>query len=76
VSVSALLNLLSTLVPPRLVAIAEIFPNQVRSAGSRFPMRSRSAFLAFHAIRDRLADRVTGDPLSPAYYVILTVSSV
>jgi len=59
VSVSALLNLLSTLgAAAALVAIAEIFPNQVRSAGFAISYAvSVSVLWRFHAIRDRLADR-------------------
>jgi len=35
-------------------------------------MRFSVSVFAVHAIRDRLLIGVTGDPLSPAYYVILT----
>src|SRR5437879_3575770 len=74
VSVSALLNLLSTLgAAAALVAIAEIFPNQVRSAGFAISYAvSVSVFGGSTQFVIAWLIGVTGDPLSPAYYVILT----
>jgi MFS family permease len=74
VSVSALLNLLSTLgAAAALVAIAEIFPNQVRSAGFAISYAvSVSVFGGTTQFVIAWLIGVTGDPLSPAYYVIVT----
>ena len=73
-AVTALLNLLSTLsAATALVAIAEIFPNRVRSSGMAVSYAiSVSVFGGTTQFVIAWLIGATGDPLSPAYYVILT----
>jgi len=73
-AVSALLNLLSTVsAATALVAIAEIFPNRVRSSGMAVSYAiSVCVFGGTTQFVIAWLIGATGDPLSPAYYVILT----
>jgi MFS family permease len=73
-AVSALLNLLSTVsAATALVAIAEVFPNPVRSSGMAISYAiSVSVFGGTTQFVIAWLIGATGDPLSPAYYVVLT----
>jgi MFS family permease len=74
VAVAALLNLLSTMsAAAAMAAIVETFPNAVRSAGMAVSYAlSVSAFGGTTQFVIAWLIGATGDPLSPAYYVILT----
>jgi MFS family permease len=74
VSVTALLTLLTTLsIWPSLTWVTELFPNAVRSSGLSIPYAlSVSVFGGTAQYVFAWLIGSTGDPLSPAYYVILT----
>jgi hypothetical protein len=74
VSVTTLLTLLTTLsIWPSLTAITELFPNAVRSSGLSISYAlSVSVFGGTAQYVFAWLIGTTGDPLSPAYYVILT----
>ncbi|HEX4596906.1 MAG TPA: MFS transporter [Burkholderiaceae bacterium] len=76
VAVTVLISALTTLgAAPAIVAIAEMFPNAVRSSGLALSYSvSVAAFGGTTQFVIAWLIHVTGDPLSPAYYVI--VSSV